>query len=92
MSGVGRTIGALTLMLAGPPLLLLLWAQLIRPMWQSSEWIALLAAGLSGLAGVVSTPWSNRVQAIVAVAYILVAVVALPFLLLVAVCSTGDCV
>ena len=82
---------ALVPMLFGPPLVLLLWAHLVRPIWQGSEWIALLAAVLSGLAGVVTSPWSNRVQAVVAVAYILVAMVALPFLLLGAVCSTGDC-
>jgi hypothetical protein len=88
---VGRTIFAVTLMLVGPPLLLLLWAHLLRPTWQGLEGIALLAAGLMGLAGVVSAPWSNRVQAVVATAYILIALFALPFLGLLAVCSTGDC-
>jgi hypothetical protein len=88
---LGRTILALTLMLVGPPMLLLLWAHLLRPAWHGSDWIALFAAGLLGLGGVVSAPWSNRVQAVVAIAYILTAVAVLPFLGLVAVCSTGDC-
>ena len=90
-NALGRTISAVTLMLIGPPLLLLLWAHLLRPTWQGSEWMALLAALLLGLAGVVSAPWSNRAQAVVAVAYIVIAVAALPFLNLLAVCSTGDC-
>jgi hypothetical protein len=85
MSRPSRTILSLLLMLVGPPVLLLLWAHLLRPIWQGSDWIALFAAGLLGLAGVVSAPWSNRVQAVVATAYILIAVAALPFLTLLAV-------
>ena len=91
MNTLGRTSLSVTLMLIGPPVLLLMWAHLLRPAWQGSEWMALLAALLLGLAGVVSAPWSNRVQAVVATAYILTAVIALPFLDLLAVCSTGDC-
>jgi len=91
MSGSGRTISAVALMLAAPPLLLVLWVQLVRPIWQGSEWLALLVAGLSGLAGVIVAPWSERAKAIVAATYCLIAVAALPFLLLAAVCSTGDC-
>ena len=98
MSGLARTLVAILMMVVGPPLLLLLWAHLLRPFGQGSEVIgqgsellALLVAGLFGVAGVLVAPWSERVRAVVAALYLLIAFVALPFLLLTAVCSTGDC-
>jgi len=92
MTRLSRTLLPFMLMLLGPPALLLLWAHLVRPIWQGSGVIALFAAGLLGVAGVVSSPWSNRVQAVVVIVYILIAMVTLPFLSLLAVCSTGDCI
>jgi len=88
----GRTAAALLLMLAAPPLLLLLWAHLLRPSWPSSDLIAVIAAGLAGLAGLLSAPWPAKAKAAVGVAYTLLAIAALPFLGLLAVCSTGDCI
>src|SRR3954471_8840052 len=69
MTRLGRTLASLMLMLLGPPLVLLLWAHLVRPIWHGSELIALFAAGLLGLGGVVSATWSNRVQAVVAMVH-----------------------
>ena len=79
-------------MFAGPPLVLLLWAHLLRPVVPHSDWFALPAAGLFGLAGVATAPWSDSVKTAVAVAYIVLGVLALPFVGLLAVCSTGDCI
>lgn len=98
MNDLARTVLAILIMIVGPPLLLLLWAHLLRPFGQGSELVALLselvallAAGLLGVAGVLVAPWSERVRAVVATLYLLIAFAALPLLLLSAVCSTGDC-
>ena len=79
-------------MFVGPPLLLLLWAHLLRPVVPHSDWFALAAAGLLGLVGLAIAPWSGTVKAVVAVAYIPLGILALPLITLLAVCSTGDCI
>jgi len=81
----------LATMLLAPPLVLLLWAHLIRPAASGLDLLAVFSAGIVGLAGATTAPWSAKVKALVAVAYIGLAVVALPFMTLLAVCSTGDC-
>ena len=91
MSATWQSVRTVVLMLAGPPLLLLLWAHLVRPIWPGLDWIAVIAAGLMGLAVLAAAPWTSNVRTGVAVAYILLGIAALPFLTLLAVCSTGDC-
>ena len=89
--GVAAILRTLFLMLVAPPLALLLWAHLIRPAASDSDIIALFLAGIIGLAGAVTAPWSPKVKAAASIAYIAVGVMALPLLTLLAVCSTGDC-
>lgn len=89
MSG---TVRALALMFLMPPALLFAWAHVVRP--ATSAWTdvaALALAGLFGLAGVATAPWSERARLVVAIAYGLAALLALPIIGLLAVCSTGDC-
>jgi hypothetical protein len=85
------TLRSLTLMLLAPPLVLIAWAHLIRPTSSGWDWPALIVAGLLGLVGVATAPWRGTLKSIVTVAYALLLVVALPFVGLLAVCSTGDC-
>ncbi len=85
------TARTLAIMLLAPPLVLLLWAHFVRPVVSGLDVLAVLLAGIMGLAGVATAPWSARVKGTVAVAYIGLAVAALPFMTLLAVCSTGDC-
>jgi hypothetical protein len=81
----------LALMLLAPPLLLLAWAHLLRPMSPAWEWAALIGAGLVGIAGAATGPWPEPTKLRVVVGYVLLALLTLPFLALFAVCSTGDC-
>lgn len=86
-----QSVRAVALMVVGPPVLLLLWAHALRPLWSGSDWLALVVAALSGLAALATAPWTNRVKSSVALGYILMAIVTLPYLGLLAICSTGDC-
>lgn len=85
------TVRALMLMLLAPPLVLLLWAHVIRPTYSGWDWVAVILAGLLGLAGAATAPWRKTWKLGVAVVYGLLLVPALPFAGLLAVCSTGDC-
>jgi hypothetical protein len=82
---------SILLMLVAPPIVLVLWAHLIRPEWPGLDWPATILAGLLGLVGVATSPWRTDVKAAVGAVYIALALVVLPFLGLLAVCSTGDC-
>lgn len=81
----------LAIMLLAPPLVLLLWAHLIHPIVSNLDLLAVFSAGIIGLAGAATAPWSAKVKTTVVVAYIVLAVATLPFMTLLAVCSTGDC-
>lgn len=85
------TLRTLAIMLLAPPLALLLWAHFIRPMASDTDVLAVFMAGIIGLAGAATAPWPATVRAAVAVAYIILAVAALPLATLLVVCSTGDC-
>ena len=82
---------SLALMLLAPPLVLLLWAHVLRPVLSGSGYAAGFVAALVGLAGVAIAPASNKVKALIAVCYVSLCFVTLPFVTLLAVCSTGDC-
>jgi threonine dehydrogenase-like Zn-dependent dehydrogenase len=75
----------------GPPLLLLLWAHIIHPSHSGWDWVAVIAAGLVGLAGAATAPWRGARKWVIVGLYALLLVPALPFTGLLAVCSTGDC-
>src|SRR4029450_2633469 len=79
------------LMLVGPLVVLLLWAHMVRPHWPGREWPAVLIAALVGLIGIATSTWRTNVKAVLAAAYVFLAMVGLPYLTLLAVCSTGDC-
>jgi hypothetical protein len=88
MTSVLRT---LAVMVVAPPVVLLIWAHFLRPTFSGLDLLAVLCAGALGLIGVITGPWSGMTRTIVAVCYIVVSLAALPFLTLLAVCSTGDC-
>lgn len=85
------TVRASAILLLAPPLVLLLWTHFIRPAVSGLDLLAIFFAGFFGLVGAVTAPWSKKVKGAVAVVYIGLAVAALPFMALLAVCSTGDC-
>jgi hypothetical protein len=85
------TARALLLMLLGPPLVLLFWAHGVRPTYSGLDWPAIILAGLLGLAGLAAAPWRSSPKIVVAFVYSLLLIAALPFVGLLAVCSTGDC-
>jgi hypothetical protein len=85
------TARSVAIIFVGPPLVLFTWAHLLHQNFPGSSWAGFFAAGVIGLAGVASAPWSNTMKIFVATAYIGLGVVILPFLTLLAVCSTGDC-
>jgi hypothetical protein len=82
---------SIVLMLLGPPVVLWLWAHLIRPSWPGLDWPVTILAGLLGFVGVAIAPWRTRTKIIVGAAYVALAIALLPFVGLLAVCSTGDC-
>lgn len=78
-------------MALAPVVVLLAWAHFVRTSYSDADILALLTAGLVGLVGVMTLPLSKNVRVIVALIYVVVGVLALPFVTLLAVCSTGDC-
>jgi hypothetical protein len=86
-----REAVSVSVALLGPPLVLIFWAHFVRLGPPETEWPALCIAILVGLTGILAGPWRRRHKAIVGACYVVVAAVALPFLSLLAVCSTGDC-
>lgn len=81
----------LMIMVLAPPLVLLCWAFLIRPAISGLDLFAVFLAGILGLAGVATAPWSAKVRAALAVIYVGLGIAALPLMALLAVCATGDC-
>ncbi len=85
------SLRTLAIMLFAPPLVLLLWAHLVRPTISGLDLLAIFLAGAGGLSATATAPWSTRAKVIVAVTYIGLSILVLPFMTLLAVCSTGDC-
>ncbi len=85
------TARSLLLMLFAPPAVLLLWAHTVRSSYSGWEWPAVILAGLLGLAGVATAPWRSRFKIGVGIGYTALLFAALPFVTLLAVCTTGDC-
>jgi hypothetical protein len=89
---MGRTLRTLAIMLLAPPLLLYALAQAGAFGHGAIADYALLAtAWAAGMAALPASGWRRDVQLIVGLAYTLAAIPALPFLALLAVCTTGDC-
>jgi len=82
------SLRSILLMLFAPLLVLLVWAHLFPQIWFRA---AEILAGFTGLVGVATSPWSKAEKLAAAAGYILLAVLAVPFLGLLAVCTTGDC-
>jgi hypothetical protein len=78
---------SLSIMFVAPPILLIVWAHLAPPLGLA----ALCAAVLVGLIGLATAPWSNDWKALGLLGYIIYAALALPFLGLIAECTTGNC-
>lgn len=89
MTATSRSVA---LMILGPPLILFCWAHFIRPVMSGLDLFVYVLAGIVGLAGAASAPWSIKAKGAVAVLYICIFVATLPFIGLLAVCSTGDCI
>jgi hypothetical protein len=85
------TARSIAIMIFVPPLLLLCWAHFIRPTISGSGYFAVFLAAIFGIAGVATAPWSAKAKVVVAILYIGLAVATLPWMTLLAVCSTGDC-
>lgn len=88
---MGGSVRSILLMLLGPPVVLLLWAHLIRPNWLGWDWPVMITAVLLGLVGIGTSPWRLEAKVTLLAAYLALSLVAVPFLGLLAVCSTGDC-
>jgi hypothetical protein len=91
-----RTLRTIAIMLLAPPLLLYALAQAgaFSPSANLSavaSYALLAPAWAAGMAALPTSGWRRQVQLIVGLAYTLVAIPALPFLALLAVCTTGDC-
>lgn len=93
-----RNIGGLALMLFGPWLVWLTYAHILRPTWQDTtlEYAVLGLAFLLGCLGAAAlgspfnrwpVPWKLAGLS----AYAIVLALALPFIALISVCTTGDC-
>ena len=86
-----RVARTLLLMLLAPPLTLFFWAHVIGPSHSDWDWLAIILAGLVGLAGAATAPWRGRWKWGVLAIYGLLLIPALPLTGFLAVCSTGDC-
>ena len=89
--GMTAAVRTLALMVIAPVAVLLIWAHLVRPFVSDLDLLAAAAAILVGIAGVATAPLAGRTKAIVATLYLVAAVLVLPLLALLSVCSTGDC-
>jgi hypothetical protein len=80
------------LMLAVPPAFAFLWAYAMLPFWPGSGDAMLAAAVVTGVAGIATAPWQGWVKLAAAAVCAPAAILALAFLFLIALCSTGrDC-
>lgn len=86
-----KTVRALILIMIISPFMMFWWAHLVRPLWPDTVWLGIAAMVLVGLVGVATAPWNGAVRGMVTVCFLAVAAVSAPYLGLLAVCSTGDC-
>ena len=64
------TARSLFLMLVMPFAMLFAWAHLLRQTWNDGGELAMIAAGLVGVAGVATAPWPDKRRAVIAAVYI----------------------
>lgn len=91
---MGRSIIAALAMITAPALLLVFAAHtgLFSHRSVALAYVMLFLAWLTAMGAIRMAGWSHRVTAGMMVAYTIVAIPALPFAGLLAVCSTGDCI
>jgi hypothetical protein len=88
-----RNLTVIAIMLLAPLLVLLGAAHL--SLFSSSAVVSygvLVLAWAVGMAALVASSWPQRIKWGLGIAYTLIAVPLAPFLALLAVCSTGDCI
>ncbi len=90
LSPAGRSFAALAAMFMAP-LLILLGAAHTDLLGEATAYPVMFAAWIMGLAGVVISGWPIEARLIVGLIYTVLAFAALPFLTLLAVCTTGNC-
>jgi hypothetical protein len=90
---MASTIRTVAIMVLAPPLLIyaLMRAGAFASHGPVIGYGALVLPWAIAMAGLVTSGWQKKVQASVGVAYTLAAIPVLPFLALLAVCTTGDC-
>lgn len=67
-------------MLIAPPVLILLLRLTLPSTSPGADWVACIAAGLLGLAGVAIAPWREPAKVAIAGVYMAVALVLMPFI------------
>ena len=85
-----RAAAAIAVMLVVPPAILLISAH-TGLMREAIAYPIMFAAWLAGLAGIAFSGWPLVARLILGIAYSVLAVLTLPFLTLLAVCTTGNC-
>lgn len=92
---MAATFRTILIMLAFPPLVLLILAHAFPGSLQTdSGWLILLiliGSLVTGMVAIGASGWRMQVRIGVALGYALAAIPVLPFMALLAVCSTGDC-
>lgn len=91
MTSVVRSIAVLAAMFVAPPALLFLAAHFTGLLQGASAYAVLFVAGLTGVIAICFSNWSRVTRLAVVAGYIALAIATLPFLTLLAVCSTGNC-
>ncbi|HEX8534300.1 MAG TPA: hypothetical protein VF662_09040 [Allosphingosinicella sp.] len=91
---MARTVRTIAAMVLAPPLFLLVLAQMGAFASRSPMigYASMLGVWAIGMAALLSSGWERRMLIWVGVAYTIVAAPIIPFLGLLAVCSTGDCI
>lgn len=85
-----RTAAAIAAVLVVPPAVLLASAH-TGLMTEATAYPIMFAAWLAALAGIAFSGWPLVARLILGIAYSVLAIPALPFLTLMAVCTTGNC-
>ena len=88
---MGRTLRTVALMAYAPPLLLYAAAHLTGLLQDAAAYAVLLLVYAVGMAALFTSRWPRHILLGIGVAYTIASVLLLPFLALLAVCTTGDC-
>ena len=88
-----RTARSLFLMFVAPMIVLLIYAHWIDPLEppRATAWVSVFLAVVPGFLGVGTAPWPDKPRAVVAAIYLPLLLISMPLHMLVAACSTGNC-